>query len=307
LAGKLSPDDGVTVRIGEDARKCVVFFGVRTLKGDISYGGTGFLVSWTEQGHGTPYLVTNRHVARNLDLDFIIRVNRLSGGSEEIPVERVEWTYHQDRSVDLAATKFLLRKDRYAVGYYPVQEAATKNDAVCGDPVSLVGLFRLHRGSSRNVPIVHSGHIAAIADRTELVPLKDPKTGEILETEAYLVEAQTLEGLSGSPVFIRQFVQLSFVTTDSGAVPLAYGASRLLGLYQGAWDGAPGEILANDRNVRGDLRVPVGMGTVIPSEKILELNMNDPKLKQDRANSRARDLGFRAAKQDSGSDDVQLS
>jgi len=32
------------VRISEDLRKCVVFFGVPASKGGIEYGGTGFLV-----------------------------------------------------------------------------------------------------------------------------------------------------------------------------------------------------------------------------------------------------------------------
>ncbi len=115
-------------------------------------------------------------------------------------------------------------------------------------------------------------------------------TGELVEAEAYLVEAQTLDGLSGSPVFLHQPVTLPFEPKC-----LAYGPVRLVGLYVGSWDGEPGEILAADRSSRGNIRVPVGMGLVIPSKKIVELIMDHPKLKNDRQKIRDSALSQRAA------------
>jgi hypothetical protein len=284
------------VRIGEDARRCVVFFGIQTLEG-LRYGGTGVLLNWVEDdGTGTPYLVTCRHVARHLDVDFVIRANLVAGGSEEIPVASLDWDYHPDPSVDLAAAHFVLPSDKYALGYYPIRGAAKKTDVVCGDPISIVGLFRLHSGSKMNLPIVHSGTIALPANSEELVPCGDPP----IQSEVYLVEAQTLDGLSGSPVFVQQFVTLNFVQTRSNTVPLAFGAVRLLGLYQGSWDGRPGEVLARDRNLKGDkVRVPVGLGLVIPSEKIEEMLMRAPKIVKEREDRKAKGQSFRAASNDS--------
>ena len=136
----------------------------------------------------------------------------------------------------------------------------------------MVGLFRLHAGSKRNVPIVHSGNVAALADPNELVPVRDRTTKEIIESEVYLVEAQTLEGLIGSPVFAHEIWDLAGTFPEiHGTLPKAFGSVQLLGLYTGAWDGEPGAILEADRNLRGGKRVPVGMGLVVPAKKIIDL------------------------------------
>ena len=96
-------------------------------------------------------------------------------------------------------------------------------------------------------------------------------TGKIVGTEAYLVEAQTLDGLSGSPVFTNEALQLIGLGQHHGAHASAYGALVLLGIYVGAWDGDPGEILSKDRNLKGEIRVPVGVGVVVPAQKIVEV------------------------------------
>jgi hypothetical protein len=78
-----------------------------------------------------------------------------------------------------------------------------------------------------------------------------------MKSRAALVEAQTLEGLSGSPVFTRKGEKWALF---------------LLGIYQSAWDGRPGEVLEKDRNLSGKgFRVPVGMGTVVPAWKIIDI------------------------------------
>jgi len=125
------------------------------------------------------------------------------------------------------------------------------------------------------------------------------ETGKRIETECYLVEAQTLEGLSGSPVFVREVVELP---TAAGVAAGAgvFGELRILGLYVGAWDGKPGSILAADRNLSGNQRVPLGMGVVVPVDKILELIVNDASLKARRAKWReARERHRSTAKMDS--------
>ena len=56
-------------------------------------------------------------------------------------------------------------------------------------------------------------------------------------------------------------------------------AVKLLGLWQGAWEASPDEVLA--AQTREDVRVPVGIGVVVPQEKILEV-LQMPKLKAQR-------------------------
>jgi hypothetical protein len=210
---------GITMRVGEDARRCVVFFGVPSEKSPIEYGGTGFLASYddAESKVRSFLIVTCRHVARALedyaDTGFWIRVNTKDGGSELLPISKIDWRYHPDPAVDVAVTTFPLNTMiKYDHTYLNLNKIAlysrghTVRDAIlAGDPINIVGLFRLHAGSTRNIPFVHSGQIAVLPNPDELVPVRS-RTGEIIHSEVYLIEAQTLEGLSGSPVFFHQML-----------------------------------------------------------------------------------------------------
>ncbi len=61
-----------------------------------------------------------------------------------------------------------------------------------GDEVFITGLFGYVAGSQKNIPIVRVGNIAMMPDE------KVPTEGEPME--AYLIEARSMGGLSGSPV-----------------------------------------------------------------------------------------------------------
>jgi len=184
-----------------------VFFGkTDPMSGEVVYGGTGFLVGYDGEGARLPYLVTCRHVAKHLKANFFIRVNTTSTNvshpkSHLLEVVSAGWQFPDDETVDLAASLLNLNNAAYDVVYLVLNEILAKHSIQCGDPISIVGLFRLHAGSQRNIPIVHTGNIALLPDPREKVPSKDRATGEMTEIEAYLVEAQTLEGLSGSPVW----------------------------------------------------------------------------------------------------------
>src|SRR5215470_18565687 len=105
----IDPWNGLSVRLREDARRCVVFFGLPNpaVGGDpIVYGGTGFFVLAFQPTIQT-YLVTCRHVARRLEHGpFFIRANTNAGPAEDVTVDAVQWTYHWDVSVDIAVTPY---------------------------------------------------------------------------------------------------------------------------------------------------------------------------------------------------------
>jgi Trypsin-like peptidase domain len=307
VSGKLHPQDGITVRIGEDARKCVVFFGVPTPSGGIGYGGTGFLICYREHSLTYGYLLTAAHVAdavRAHSPGAVVRINRTDGTASDIDIEQSEWTYHQDRTVDLAIASFYLSGAAYDVKYYTIEGAhgfpgSPKYHIACGDPISIVGLFRLHPGSNKNTPIVHTGNIALLPDANEKVPSRDRRTGKLQDVLVYMIEAQTLEGLSGSPVFLREVWYTEAIRVPHDGLPaIVFGGVQLLGLYQGAWDLKPSETLANAAGIPPDLRVPVGMGLVVPSEQILELVMHHPDLKAARARTADEQRATRAATTD---------
>jgi hypothetical protein len=89
--------------------------------------------------------------------------------------------------------------------------------------------------------------------------------------DVYLIEARSIGGLSGSPVFAR--------TTDNPDSPVR---TKLLGLMHGHWDIKESEInkpsIIQDRQ-RG---VNLGIGVVVPASKILE-TINQPALVEWRA------------------------
>jgi hypothetical protein len=96
-------------------------------------------------------------------------------------------------------------------------------------------------------------------------------------------------------VFIQETIKIGDANSSYGNFDVgAFGDMRLLGVYQGAWDGRPGEILAADRELRGDQRVPLGMGLVVPIGKVIELIKGSEKLKR----YRERMKPSRAAKTD---------
>jgi hypothetical protein len=66
----------------------------------------------------------------------------------------------------------------------------------------------------------------------------------------------------------------------------------------GSWDGAPGEILAADRNMTGGVRVPVGIGTVVPVEKLIQVIQEDEVMKKQRGDVRKQYDESIAANQD---------
>ena len=77
-----------------------------------------------------------------------------------------------------------------------------------GSPVGLTGLFVHHHGSSRNIPIVRSGNIAAMTD--------EPVSTRRGLMTAFLVEVRSIGGLSGSPVFAEG-------VAETGVIGLVHG------------------------------------------------------------------------------------
>ncbi len=77
-----------------------------------------------------------------------------------------------------------------------------------GDDIAIVGLFTNHIGRTRNEPIVRIGNICAMP--------KDKIVTELGNMYGYLIEARSIGGLSGSPVFAyMNFVRGKLTTIRS--------------------------------------------------------------------------------------------
>jgi hypothetical protein len=127
---RLHPEDGFTVRISENARRSVLFFGTPdpAKNGQVMYGGTAFLVLHKEDGVTTCYLVTAKHVAVRVGLDseVVLRVNKKGGGSEPFTVDNVRWSLHPDKNVDVAAMPCYLNPKEYDVAYLALADTGAQ-------------------------------------------------------------------------------------------------------------------------------------------------------------------------------------
>jgi hypothetical protein len=291
---------GKLMRLHDDVRHCVVFIGNNDGPSDSPFTakGTGFLVG--HKGHN--YLATVQHIAAGFgDGPFAIRFNTVDGTARNLHVDPYQhglkwYCNNSDPDVDLAVMPF--GKGMPLAGFRGcfipsdilVSEATLQKWPIgIGDICYAVGLFRLLVGRKRNLPIVHTGRIA-LMPCDERLPVQDwhNPNGPRRHIEGYLIELQNLKGLSGSPVFVRPTAEWEGLTLSNGSTEAIAATVRkffLLGIWQGSWDARPDEVLAVDRG--NEIRVPVGMGTVVPATKLIEL-LELPELQALRAETDAR-------------------
>jgi hypothetical protein len=100
-----------------------------------------------------------------------------------------------------------------------------------------------------------------------MVPQETIRSTRLGSIDAYLVEARSQGGLSGSPVFIRptRTVGIEKIFEITG-----YGDLRFLGLVHGHWDIHPNDFPMDDVRVV-DSSVNMGIAIVVPARKILEI------------------------------------
>jgi hypothetical protein len=150
------------------------------------------------------YLVTSRHVVDNeqvrLSGPLYVRMNTDAGPADYIEIAQ-PWVYPDNPGVDIAVARFEPDVDVFEVGQVAVEnfltpDLAGEHAVGLGDEVMTIGLFTARTGNKRNLPTVRMGVIACMPDE----PLLDDDTGA--EYDAYLIEARSIPGLSGSPVFV---------------------------------------------------------------------------------------------------------
>ena len=263
----------VVTRVSDDLRKCVVFLGFETFDvngaADFSCVGTAFFVRYK----GLSYLVTVKHVATKVSGGpFAIRANLKNGRAATATLDRADWFYHKDETVDIAAIPLGLGVDA-DWGAIPEEHIVAENrhfqfGVGIGTETYVVGLFRLLFGRNRNLTIVHTGAIAMMPG-DELVPTIDKATNKRTLVEAYLVEAQSLDGLSGSPVFARRMVRHEVSVRGQPVQTHLSAEVGLLGVWQAAWSLPPDDVIAG--NLPKGVLVPVGVGLVTPIQKLVDV------------------------------------
>lgn len=262
--------------VPDEIRKCVVFVSYKS-KGVMVLAGTAFFVSVPGSNPNImyPYLVTARHVIEGIKKNSIdgkvyIRVNLKDKPSINISSELTEWKCHPTlQNVDVAVFNAVPDMDTVDFRTIPLSMAATpdviaKENIGCGDEVFLTGLFSNHYGQQRNIPIIRIGNIACM-------PEEAVQTKALGAIDAYLIEARSIGGLSGSPVFVQTGGIRRNVIKTGGL------SFYLLGLMHGHFD----LMTQGIDNVLQDnyyaLTINMGIAIVIPVDKILEV-INQPEL-----------------------------
>jgi hypothetical protein len=270
-----------SVRVPDDILRCVGFIGEvehqdsRGVSGELC--ATGFFVAIPCQSPELRemrccYFITAKHVATDLEgRQAYFLVNAKGGGVTGITgVIGEHWFLHPtDATADVAAIqiKFDEEADMSAIAleHFGLPERLDRLHIGIGDETIISGLFTAVPGTTRNIPIVRHGNIAMMPGEQILTDLGF--------ADVFLVEARSIGGLSGSPVFVRHTLSVRVTKQKDDSDDLFFGNGpgiTLLGLMHGHWDIKESEMnkpsIIHDRQ-RG---VNMGIGIVVPAIKIYE-------------------------------------
>jgi hypothetical protein len=190
------------MRITGRIRKTIVFLGqMDRLRFEPS--GTAFIaISPTDESvdEGWQTLVTCRHVIDSMASDIVVlRLNDKAGEARYIDIKKSDWR-SPNKTIDVAVCPVFLPRDQFDILHVSMDKnvlshADLREDGVnVGDEVFFSGLFTLRMGERANVPILRFGTIAALIE-------EKIKTAYGYH-DAFLIEARSIAGLSGSPVYV---------------------------------------------------------------------------------------------------------
>jgi hypothetical protein len=169
-------------------RKCVAFLGIEYEDRRFVPMGTGFFAHAGEGDINFSYFVTAEHVVvlikerivkeereKGIKGRLAARLNVKGGGSEVVPMDDVHWWSHPDTEnlTDVAVARWSAQKeyfDHFPLPLYGAVIGASqtghlkRRGAALGQEIAIIGLFRHHRGTQRNEPIVRVGNIAAMPE-----------------------------------------------------------------------------------------------------------------------------------------------
>jgi hypothetical protein len=237
-------------------------------------GGSGFLItvpSMVVPGSGLLFAVTNAHVIETGNT--VVRLNTKDEGFDTFDFSENDWILHHDRDDVAICGMPLLNPDLHQ--YAEIRpEALLKRHEVAifnigpGDDAFVVGRFA--QGKLRNIPAVRFGNIAQMP----IEPIEQDRVFGQFKQESFLVEARSISGYSGSPVFL---ILHSVQSRQREGLRLFTDVFRLLGIQWGYiqdWE------LVRDSTGRPvdmglKVRLNTGMMVVVPAWKLDDLLRRD--------------------------------
>jgi hypothetical protein len=228
--------------------------------------GTAFFVTVSN----AIYAVTAQHILDNSE-DFGPLFIRLSTATGYVDFEAPQsaWTRHP--STDVAAIRAPIPHN---ADFRSIDQSMLLTDQMvvehrvgAGDELFFTGLFSEHPGREKVQPIMRFGTISMMPH--EPIKVKDLRVAT--EIDAYLVEARSWGGHSGSPAFIYY---PAYRFGNSLSVPTTL-PTFLLGLVQSHYEISSDIDLVGDIQGSGTVPINAGIAAVVPSQKIIDVLMDE--------------------------------
>lgn len=279
------------MQIPDEILKCVVFLGYDISDGDNErtvFAGTGFIMNvpfedGTTDSHHI-YLVTAHHnyvAIKKHGLESLrISINRKDGGKDVFSVPPgLDWfghPNHESDPADVVVMPLPVDLQRHDIRTIPigmlVNESQIQDRTIAvGNDVFVIGLFTRHFGKQRNLPIVRVGNIAMISQ-------EKVRTSSYGEMDAYLIEARSIGGISGSPVFFQHSIKVTEMTIS--VMPTFSLGGLIHGHYPTSEDVIDFASLDEDISKKiEEKHINMGIAIVTPAAKIRE-TLEQPRLHQ---------------------------
>ena len=191
-------------RIPDNLLDCVIYLypSEAAAQDGERFGGSGFLVGVHIPFEQPPKgflicVVTNKHVIDGGSM--VVRINTHDGLHDVIALDGQRWFLHP-KGDDIAVCPIGLNHTHHKFRFITYNQFATREilemfDVGLGDEVFVAGRFIGRDGRQKNTPTVRFGNIAQMPG--------EPIISEGHAQESYLVEARSLPGYSGAPVFLH--------------------------------------------------------------------------------------------------------
>lgn len=264
--------DTEAMQIPNEMRKCVVFVGLKRKSG-MAVNGTAFFVGYEIEGTDSfaTYAVTAKHVideikTHSIDHLSYFRLNNREHGAVFAPIDLNQWIVNDDDRIDVAVAPVsidfqVLDHLLVPVKTFVSDEIIATHEIGVGEELFFPGLFTHHKGEKANIPIVRMGNIAAMPEERI-----NTRIGNL---RAYLAEARSIGGLSGSPAF----VSTTGMRKQQGQNVIIMGGAQyfLIGLVHGHYGvrdvlDSCDDILSDTAQSRS---VNMGIAIIVPADDVL--------------------------------------
>jgi hypothetical protein len=240
--------------------------------------GTAFLVAYphpTIENAAIPLVVTAKHVLADhphVSARFSTQESK-STATVEYDLNKLkasgDYWEHPDPGVDIAVFRSLhFNQTKYETVLREIiatKETFKTEQIRQTDRIIFPSLLVNFMGLRRNYPVMRDGSVALVPD--EQIPMKYTVGSRLIETtqEVILVDATSIPGASGSPVFLWPGPRLRENT-------FVLGGTRpyLLGVMHGFYPALPRDLIETS-HARTRFAENSGIAIVFPSWRILEI------------------------------------